>query len=108
MRRRLVRREAREEFHRGLVVREFLLFFAELRGMGLAPAMRESHRMLQVQHLVVEHVGDHVFGNVCAVELAIDHDLIERRIEAAKLRSPDALAPSEARERQRILKIVSD
>lgn len=94
-----------EEFHCAGVIREFPLFFAELRGVGFAAAVRESHGMLQVEHLVVKDVGDDVFGNVFSVELTIDDDLLERGIEAAELTPPQALAPAEAWERERVAEV---
>ena len=41
-----------------------------------------------------------------AVELPVDHDLLQRRIEAAQLRAPDATAPAKSRLRQRVVKIA--
>src|SRR5580704_1124537 len=62
--------------------------------------------MLQVQHFVVHNIRNDVFRHIGAVELAIDHDLLERRIEAAKLRPPDATAPTKRRFYEQIFKIA--
>jgi len=72
-----------EEFRREVVIRESLFFRAKLRGMRFSPAAHEPHRMFLVQHLMVEDIGDYVWGNSDSIELAIDHDLVQRRIEAA-------------------------
>lgn len=99
-------REALEEFHRALVVGEAFFFAAEFRGMRLAAAAREADRMLLVEHLVVKHVGHDVLGHAGAVELPVDDDLIQRRIEAAQLRPPGAAAPAEARSGKHTLEVV--
>ena len=98
--------EALEEFHGAGVVAEALFFAAKLGGVGLAAAARETDRVLLVEHLVVKDVGDHVFRDAGAIELAIDDDLIESRIEAAQLRAPGAAAPADAREGKRTLEIL--
>ena len=50
-----------------------------------------------MQHLVVQHVFHHVIRHACAVKARVDHDLIQPRIEASKLRAPFQFAPSEPR-----------
>src|SRR5690348_3915753 len=68
--------------------------------MGLNAAAGGAQRMLDVQHFVKEHVFDGVPGNTSAVEPAVQDDLIERRVEAAELSAPSAVAPTEARAMQ--------
>ena len=74
--------------------------------MGFPAASRELHRMLQVQHLVVQHVSHNIFGNGFAVQLAVQNDLAQRRIEAAQQRSPSSLAPTQPRQRKQILEVL--
>src|SRR6185437_822383 len=65
--------------------------------MRFAAAASKFHRMLHVKHLVIEHVGHNAFRHAGMIEPAIDQNLLERRIEAPKLGSPNAFAPAEAR-----------
>jgi hypothetical protein len=65
--------------------------------MRLNAAGGRTQRMLDVQHLVEEHVLHSEAGHDRAVEPAIHHDLIERGIKAAKLGAPCAAAPTESR-----------
>ncbi len=62
--------------------------------------------MLLVQHLVEQDIRDHIFGNVAPVEPPVDYNLMERRIEAAELRSPGSRAPAQPRMRQAIFEIA--
>src|SRR5690348_17791092 len=89
-----------EEFAGALVIRVALLFHPEFQRMGLNAAAGGAQRMLDVQHFVREHVFDGVPGNTSAVEPAVQDDLIERRVEAAELSAPSAVAPTEARAMQ--------
>jgi len=59
-----------------------------------------------MKHFMVENIRNDVFRHIGAVELAIDHDLLERRIETTKLRSPDAIAPTKRRFYEQICKIA--
>src|ERR1700735_1291172 len=67
----LASREAVEEFHRALIIAKYFLFFAETRRMGFTAAPRELHRMLQVQHCVIQHVRHHVVRTGFAIQLAV-------------------------------------
>src|ERR1700751_4137742 len=62
--------------------------------------------MLQMQHFMVENIRNDAFRHIRAVELAIDHDLLDRRIEPTKLCSPDAIAPTKRRFYEQIFKIA--
>ena len=64
--------------------------------------LREDTAYVRVSDLLRD-APRHVFP----VELAIDHDLLERRIEAAELRPPHAIAPAKSRLYQQIFKIAS-
>src|ERR1700733_1838078 len=74
--------------------------------MGFTAAARKLHRVLQVQHFVVKHVGNNIFRDGLAVQLAIQHNLIQRGIETAQQRKPSSFAPAKARQWQRILKVL--
>ena len=83
-----------------------MFFFApEFGGVRFAAAAREADRMLLVEHLVIQDVSDDVLRNSRSVELPVDDDLVQRRIEAAQLRAPRAAAPAEARARKRAPKV---
>jgi hypothetical protein len=73
--------------------------------MGLAPATDKLDAVFNVQHFMVQDVGDHIFRHAWPVELPIDHNLIERGIETAQLRAPHPSAPAEARPGKGISKI---
>jgi hypothetical protein len=62
-------------------------------------------RMLDVEHFVEEHVFHSIPGDRGLVEPAVHHDLIERGIEAAELRTPSPIAPAELRPMQTPAKI---
>ena len=53
-----------------------------------------------MKHLMVKHVPHHILRNALTVESSVDDDLLERRIETSKLRSPRARAPAQARARK--------
>ena len=59
-----------------------------------------------MQHLMVENIRDDVSRNRSAIELPIDHDLVQRWIEAAELGTPSSAAPAQGRFRKAILKIL--
>ena len=100
-------RELLKEAHRALILCKTSFFVAKLRRMRLAPAAHEPHRVFQVEHFMVEDVPDNVLGNTRVVELPVDDDLVERRIETAKLGSPRSPAPAERRPGQGVLEILS-
>ena len=55
-------------------MREELLLRLELLAMNAAPAAAHLHRMLEVQHLVVQDVLDGVAGHQRMVEDTAHHD----------------------------------
>src|SRR5580693_8177672 len=63
--------------------------------MGFDAATGGTQRMLDVQHFVEEHVFHGIARHRGAIEPAVHHDLIERRIETAELGAPGAAAPAE-------------
>ena len=89
-----------------VVIGEALFLFAKFGRVGFAAAAGKFHRMLHVQHLVIEHIGDHAFRHARMIEPAVDQNLLERRIEAPKLSSPNAFAPAEARLRKSAIEIL--
>src|SRR6185312_16443712 len=74
--------------------------------MRFAAAAGKFHRMLHVQHLVIEHIGDHAFRHTRMIQPAVDQNLPKRRIEAPELSSPNAFAPAEARLGKSAIKIL--
>jgi hypothetical protein len=44
---------------------------------------------------MVKHISHNVFRNALSIEAAVDDNLLERRIETSKLRSPRARAPAQ-------------
>ena len=50
-----------------------------------------------MQHLVIHHVGHHKFRNHVAIKLAIDHDLLQCRVETAQQAAPNVPAPAQPR-----------
>ena len=62
--------------------------------------------MLQMQHFVIQNVRHDIFRHILSVQLAIDYDLLERRIETTQLRPPHAIAPAQPRFHEQILKIA--
>ena len=92
--------DAVEEFARAGVVREALLLGSKFAGVRLQPASRRADRMLRVQHFVVQDEFHGVCGHIGAIEALVHHDLVERRIVAAELGAPNALAPSDPRARK--------
>lgn len=85
---------------------ELFFFGAKLRRMRFSAAAHEPHGMFLVQHLVIEDVGHYVCRYAGPVELAVDHNEIQRGIEAAKLCTPGAPAPCQSGLRERIIKIA--
>src|SRR5271154_4441300 len=98
--------EAVQKFHGPVVIHEFLFFLAKFGAMRFPPAARELHRMLHVQHLVVHHVSHHEFRHAFAIQLPVDHDLLQRGIETAQQAAPDATAPTQPRLAERTFKIA--
>jgi len=74
-----------QEPHRTLIVHKSLFCLAKLCGMRLSPAAHEPHRVFQMKHLVVQDVPHNIWGNSGVIELPVDDNLVERRIEAAEL-----------------------
>src|SRR4029077_4101210 len=101
-----ISREAIKEFHCALIIRESLFFLPKFSRMRFPAAARESHGVLQVKHLVIKHVGDDIFRHAASVELLVDHDLLQRRVKAAELRAPCAVAPAQPRRGKRIMKVA--
>ena len=73
--------ETRQEAHGAAVALESLFFFAELAGMGSSAAALESHGMLYMQHLVIQHITNHITGHSGLIKLAVEDDLVQCRIE---------------------------
>ncbi len=60
-----------------------------------------------MQHLVVHHIRHHKPRHVRPVQLSVNHNLLQRRIEASQLRPPRSRTPTQRRLWQRRLKISS-
>jgi hypothetical protein len=73
--------------------------------MRFTAAAHESDRMLRVKHLVIQHVSDDAFRHGRLVELPVNQNLAERRIEASELCAPNSLAPPESGLRKAALEI---
>src|SRR5437879_6322355 len=74
--------------------------------MGFDSAASRTERMLHVQHFVEEHVFNGAAGHGGPVQPAVHNDLVERRIEAAELRAPGAVAPAEPGAMQSCAEVV--
>src|SRR5271156_5100055 len=83
--------------HSPLIIRKFLLFPPKLRPVRLPAAARKFHRMLYVQHLVIHHISHHKFWHHVAVQLPVDHNLLQRRIETTEHAAPNSPAPTQPR-----------
>jgi len=57
-----------------------LLFCLKFRRMHTTPAPTQLHRMLQVQHLVIDDVFDDVLRNAMIIEYPADDDCVVRRV----------------------------
>src|SRR5271156_1069647 len=76
------------------VIRKRFFFTAELGGVRFSPAADKSDGMLHVQHFVIEDVRHDVIRDVLVIQLAIEHDLVQCRIETSQLSAPNTRAPS--------------
>src|SRR5580658_7882489 len=98
-------RKASQEAHRACVIRKPFFVVAEQRRVRFPAAAHEADGVLYVEHFVEQDVSDYVRRNSFVVQLAIQNDLIQGRVEAAQLGSPDAPAPPQPRPRKGTLKI---
>src|SRR5579863_2802316 len=91
--------------HRALVIHKFLFFATKFRPMRFPPAPGKFHRMLHVQHLVIHHVSHHKFRHALAIQLPVDHNLLQRRIKTSQQAAPHPPAPTQPRLRERASEI---
>ena len=84
--------------------RKHFLFRLELRRVHASPAPTQSYRMLQMQHLVVDDVLQHVARHLGMIEYAADDDRVVRRIVVAQDAARLRLAPAHARPRHQPVK----
>jgi len=83
-----------QEAHGAAVLAKQFFLFPKVVGMGSAAAALKSHGVLYVKHLMIKHIRNHIFGYAGMVELPVQDDLVQCRIETPELRAPYPLAPT--------------
>src|SRR3984885_4030173 len=91
--------------HGALIIHKFLFFPPKLPPMRFPPAPRKFHWMLHMQHLVIHHISHHKFRHHFAVQLPVNHNLLQRRIKTTEHAPPDSAAPTQPRFNQSAVKI---
>src|SRR6266567_9139313 len=81
-----------------------MLLGLELSRMHATPASPHFHRMLQVQHLVVDDVLNHKSGNSRMIEYAADDNSIVRGVIVAEAIAGPVAAPTHLWTRQQAMK----
>lgn len=87
--------------------REEFFFSAKFTGMGNKRAAGSARGMLDVEHLVKEHVFHDEFWNGRVIHSAVQKDLIGAGIIAAELTAPGASAPAKMRASKNAAKELS-
>jgi len=89
------------------VMLEFPLFLPELTGVRGPAATAKANRVLHMEHFMVQDIGDDVRRHTEVIELPVEHDLVQCRIETSELRSPYPSAPGQTRLRQGTFEVDS-